>query len=806
MELDALTVLNQRYTVKRTLGEPGPFSITYVGQDVDSDDEYVIREFFPVHLVERADGKTSVEVSGSEAGDPFDSGLEYFRKESEVLANLRHEALPASYDAFAANGTYYRVRPHPSGTSLARGLEAKERLTEKAALTIMMPILGALHAAHENGLYHGGVSPRSIRLLEDGSVLLTNFRGAFFQLARETGTMSELVQPGTSAVEQYTPRGQQGPWTDVYAAAATICEMVTGTPLPEATGRLEGDDPVEARVQDADAFSTPAVREALIDALTVDPSKRLQSVDALIEVLTEASSRYDEGDDPGAYSILSVGADADGESADAEPEDEVEVISAQAETEPAVSTVEEAGASTGSGRTALLVGLPVLVLALGGGVWLMMSSGSTSTANEGSYQEYRARADSLFESGDYQTAEFLYNQALDLRDDDQYVQQRLEKMAALQQGGTQQYERRLREGDRLRARADSLYRAGAYSEAASQYSQALGSYYAARDVNPDGEAVQQRIQDIQERQKQIAKQQAGGDDAENLSVDRLAEFFRERGDQQLEENNLEAALEKYRQALEYSAGDEELQTIVDDLEQELEQQQRQDTFQARYNEGQAHLRTGEYEEAQTDFQRAAEIYPNNPDLQDALTEVNGQLEEERQQTQRYETYRAQGDSLLDVGNVDEAIASYEKALEIRPNDQYVQDRIEEARQEREEMELAQQEMEEQEQIREKLTDENGVYKTVDQPPQVQGGLPSLTEDASYPEAARDRGLEGRVYVQAVINPDGSVREAEVIRGLGEALDEEALRVVENAQFTPGTYNGEPVPARKTVWIQFQIQD
>jgi len=804
MELDALTVLNQRYTVKRTLGDPGPFSITYVGQDVDSDDEYVIREFFPVHLVERADGKTSVEVSGSGAGDQFDSGLEYFRKESEVLANLRHEALPASYDAFAANGTYYRVRPHLSGTSLARGLEEKEQLTEKAALTIMMPILGALHAAHENGLYHGGVSPRSIRLLEDGSVLLTNFRGAFFQLARETGTMSELVQPGTSAVEQYTPRGQQGPWTDVYAAAATICEMVTGTALPEATGRLEGDDPVEAKVQDADAFSTPAVREALIDALTVDPSKRLQSVDALIEVLTEASSRYDEGEDAGAYSILSGGADAGGESADAEPEDEVEVISARPETDPAVSTTEEAGASGSSERTALLVGLPVLVLALVGGAWLMMSSGSTSTANEGAYREYRSRADSLFESGDYQTAEFLYNQALDLRDDDQYVQQRLEKLEALQQGGRRQYDDRLREGDRLRATADSLYRAGSVGEAASQYSRALGSYYAAQDVNPDGEAVRQRIQAIQERQKQIAKQQAGGE--ANLSVDRLAEFFRERGDQQLEGGNLQAALEKYRQALEYSPDDEELQTVVDDLEQELEQQQRQETFQRRYNEGREHLRAGNYEEAQTDFQRAAEIYPNNPDLQDALAEVNDQLKEERRQTQQYETYRAQGDSLLDVGNVEEAIASYEKALEIRPDDQYVRDRIEEAQQEREEMELAQQEMEEQEKMREKLTDEDGVYKTVDQAPQVQGGLGSLTEEVVYPAEARDEGLEGRIYVQAVVDPDGSVREAEVIRGLGEALDQEALRVVKNAEFTPGTYNGEPVPARKTVWIQFQIRD
>jgi TonB family protein len=803
MELDPLTVLNQRYTVKRSAGDPGPFSITYIGQDVDSEEEYVIREFFPAHLVERESGQTSVEVVGADEGDQFDSGLEYFRKESEVLAELTHEALPASYDTFAANGTYYRVRPFRPGTSLARGLEEKESLTEKAALTLMMPILRALHEAHENGLYHGGVSPRSIRLLEDGEVLLTDFRGAFFQLARETGTMSKLVQAGTSAVEQYTPRGQQGPWTDVYAAAATICQLVTGEVLPESTDRLEGDDPVASRVQDADAFSTPAVREALIDALTVDPSKRLQSVDALIEVLTEASSRYDE-DEEGAYAILSA---ETGEEAatEEEPEDEVEVISARADSDATVSTAETRDESGGMGRTALLVGLPVLVLALGGGAWLMMSSGSTSAAEEGTYQEYRSRADSLFESGDYQTAEFLYNQALDLRGDDQYVQQRLEKLEAVQQG-SDQYQARLEEGDRLRSTADSLFQAGSYSEAASRYSQALGSYYAAQDVNPESEAVQQRIQEIQQRQEQIAKQQAGGGDGEDLSVSRLAEFFRQRGDQQLEAGNPQAALDKYQQALEYSPDDQELQTVIEDLEQEIEQQRRQSTFQTRYNEGQEHLRAGEYEEARADFQRASEIYPNNPDLQESLAEVNEQLKVEREQTQQYETFRAQGDSLLDVGDIEEAIASYEKALEVRPNDEYVQDRIEEAEQEQEEMELAQQEIEEQEQIREKLTDENGVYTTVDQPPQVKGGLGSLTEDASYPQAARDLGLEGRVYVQAVVNPDGSVREAEIVRGLGDALDQEALRVVENAEFTPGTYNGDPVPARKTVWIQFQIQD
>jgi TonB family protein len=805
MELPPLTVLNQRYTVKTTLGEPGPFSITYRGEDNDTDAEVVVREFFPAHLADRADGATSVEVGGDEDADLFDAGREYFRKESEVLADLRHEALPASYDFFSANGTAYRVRRRPSGITLAQGLDNRGTLSEKAALAVMIPVLGALEEAHEHGLYHGGVSPRTIRLVEEGEVLLTGFRGAFFQLARESGTMTDLVQPGTSAVEQYTPRGQQGPWTDVYAAAATICEIVTGAALPESTERLEGEDALEALVQDADVFSAPGVREALVDALVVDPSKRLQSVEALTSALTEASTRYDE--DAAAYTVLPSDTDEAADAGDDEDDpDEVEVLSAEAEEEPpARASAGGAGPDESSGgRRALLIGLPALVLALGGGAWFMMSAGSPSSAASGSYQEYRARADSLFEAGDYQTAEFLYNQALEVRGEDPYVQRRLERLEEIQREDSQRYQESLRRGDRVRATADSLFEAGAISEAANQYSRALGAYYSAQNANPEGEAVQQRIQSVQQRQKQIAKRQAGG--GGSLSVSQLADFFREQGDRQLEAGNLQAALDKYRQAAEYRPDNQELQKAIADLEEQVQEQERQRAFQARYNEGQEHLRAGEYPEAKADFRRAAEIFPDNPDLRSALEETNALLEKEQKRTRQYERYRARGDSLFDAGNFEAAVASYERALEIRSDDEYVQRRIEEANRELEEMRLAQEEMEEQRRKRQEQVGEDGVYKSVDQPPRVQGGLASLTEEASYPPEAQERGLEGRVYVEAVVNPDGSVREAKVLRGLGEALDQEALRVVKNATFAPGTYDGEPVPARKTVWIQFQLQD
>lgn len=801
MELAPLTVLNQRYTIKRTLGDPGPFDITYLGQDVDSDEEFIIREFFPAHLVHREDEKTSVEMDGEEEADLFDSGLEYYRKESEVLAELSHEALPASYDTFEANGTFYRVRPHPPSMSLEKGLENKGQLSEKAALTLLMPVLEALQLAHENGLYHGGVSPQTVRLLEGGEVLLTGFRGAFFQLARESGNMSELVQSGTSAVEQYTPRGQQGPWTDVYAAAATICQMVTGTTLPESTERLEGDDSLTSLVQDADVFSSPGVREALIDALAVDPSQRLQSVEALINALIESSTRYDENE--ASYSIIPVEPDS-GEQDFTSDEDEVEVLSTRTEgTRPARTSGRTRDGSS-SRKTALMIGIPALVLALGGGAWFMMSSGNASSATSGSYEEYRTRADSLFENENYETAEFLYNQALEIRGDDEHIQERLNKLEQLQQEGSEErYQRYLQRGSALKAEADSLYEAGEASEASSRYSRALGVFYSAQDADPDGEEAQSQIDAIQSRQEEIAKQQAGEGGSDGVSIEQMAQFFRQRADRQLEAGNLRAALDNYQEALEYTPNDSDLERAVSDLREQIQVQERERKFQSLYNEGQQLVRAGNYQEAKATFEKAEQVKPNDPQLQAALTRADSLLQAHQEQTVEYERYRARGDSLFEAGSFEAAIGSYKNALGIRSDDDYVKRRIEQANRELEEMRLARQQMEKEEQQRKELIDEDGVYKTVDQDPAVEGGLESLTQDARYPSEAQDQGLEGRVYVQVVVNADGSVREAEVVRGVGESLNEEALRVVRNADFVPGKYNGENVPARTTVWIQFR---
>jgi TonB family protein len=816
MELAPLTVLNKRYTIKRTVSDPGPFDIQYLGEDVDSTDRFLIREYFPTHLLRRASEKTSVEVKGGDdEAELYQAGLEYYRKESSVLAELEHEAIPSGYDCFEANGTYYRARPHRPSMTLAEGLQSRGTLSEKAALTVVVPILGALTEAHDAGLYHGGVSPRTIQLLEDGKVLLTGFRGAFIQLARREGTLDKIVQDGTSAIEQYTPRGNQGPWTDVYAAAATICEVVTGRTLPPAKERLEGDDAVEAIIEDAGAFSTPGVREALSNALTVDPSDRLQSAEALSQALVEASSRYDE--DAASYSILPVeeqaAADEEaGDAADAEDEGDVEVLTPAGRDDRPPASAEAGDDDAGSGstsRTALMVGVPLLLVLLGGGgAWFLISSGGASASSD-TYADYRSRADSLFANQDYREARRYYRQALEQREGDSYAQQRLERIeGVLQRSGQRQYEQRLARGDSLRRRAARLLEQGDTGTANRVYSRAMASYFSALDAVPgESEEVQQRINQVEKRQEQIARRRVSGAQGGSgngdggMNLDQIATFFKQQGDRQLEAGNLRSALQKYEQALEYRPNDDALQSTVTDLQNEIAAQEARRAARRSLERGRELLAEEDYAAAKSAFEEAADARPNSAAVQQALARADSLQQRQQRRQEQYKLYRSQGDDAFQQENFQAAVTAYKRALEYKPDDSYAQGQLEKARENLEEIQLARSKQEAEER---QVKGPDGIYKVVDESPQVRGGLAALHDEVDYPAQAEDQGVEGRVYIGVVVNADGSVRSAEVSRGIGAGCDEEALEVVRNAEFIPATYEGETVPARTTVFIQFNL--
>jgi periplasmic protein TonB len=102
--------------------------------------------------------------------------------------------------------------------------------------------------------------------------------------------------------------------------------------------------------------------------------------------------------------------------------------------------------------------------------------------------------------------------------------------------------------------------------------------------------------------------------------------------------------------------------------------------------------------------------------------------------------------------------------------------------------------------------EEDFFVVVEQMPELIGGLAELQSRIRYPEMARRAGIEGRVYVQFIVNERGEVEDPRVIRGIGGGCDEEAIRAVQQAQFRPGMQRGRPVRVQYSLPIVFRLQN
>ena len=83
----------------------------------------------------------------------------------------------------------------------------------------------------------------------------------------------------------------------------------------------------------------------------------------------------------------------------------------------------------------------------------------------------------------------------------------------------------------------------------------------------------------------------------------------------------------------------------------------------------------------------------------------------------------------------------------------------------------------------------------------------LKSHLHFPQIARDAGISGKVYIGFVIAKDGSIKNVEVLRGVGGALDEEALRVVKSMpNWNPGFHKGRPVNVKFVMPIVFALRN
>lgn len=106
----------------------------------------------------------------------------------------------------------------------------------------------------------------------------------------------------------------------------------------------------------------------------------------------------------------------------------------------------------------------------------------------------------------------------------------------------------------------------------------------------------------------------------------------------------------------------------------------------------------------------------------------------------------------------------------------------------------------------KIVEEEPTYfVAVEEMPEPIGGIQAIQSKIVYPEIAKRAGVEGKVYVLAFVNEQGTVTKAEIIKGLGAGLDEAALNAVKQTKFKPGKQRGKPVKVQVSIPIVFKLQ-
>lgn len=107
-------------------------------------------------------------------------------------------------------------------------------------------------------------------------------------------------------------------------------------------------------------------------------------------------------------------------------------------------------------------------------------------------------------------------------------------------------------------------------------------------------------------------------------------------------------------------------------------------------------------------------------------------------------------------------------------------------------------------------DEEEIFYFAEDPAEFPGGDRALykyiNDAVNYPIIAQENGIQGKVYVKFVVNEQGAVSNAEVLRGVDQSLNKEALRVINSLpNFKPGKQRGKPVKVYYNAVINFQLQ-
>ena len=236
------TILKDQYLIGLALGSGG-FGITYIGYDTILQRKIAIKEYFPSDFATRAQGITNISVFNSDIKvEQFEKGLGRFIEEGQKLAKFNSvSAIVDIYDSFIENSTGYIVMEYLEGITLKEYMKLNGKLTYDESIEMILPVIQALEQVHKDGIIHRDIAPDNIYLTIKQGTKLLDFGAARYATTSESKSLSVILKLGYAPEEQYQSKGEQGPWTDVYALCATMYHMMTGVIPQESIERVAID-------------------------------------------------------------------------------------------------------------------------------------------------------------------------------------------------------------------------------------------------------------------------------------------------------------------------------------------------------------------------------------------------------------------------------------------------------------------------------------------------------------------------------------------------------------------------------------
>lgn len=279
------TILHDRYLVGILLGFNGE-GATYIAYDRVISCKVLLREYMPVNLCTRVQGKPTISVNYNNLAK-YKAFMAEYTELNKSLARLRNNtSINPTLDMFAENNTTYTVFEYIEGYKLLDYLkENAGELTWEQVSRLFPPLFTTIGIIHNAGIIHRAISPETIYITAKGEIKLSGFCISSIRTIG-AGLDCELFK-GYAAPEQYSSSSssRQGTWTDVYGLSALLYRMLTGCMPTESIERIDNDNLCEPHSLNPNV--PKHVSRAIMDGMNISGNNRIQTVTELVTRLFE---------------------------------------------------------------------------------------------------------------------------------------------------------------------------------------------------------------------------------------------------------------------------------------------------------------------------------------------------------------------------------------------------------------------------------------------------------------------------------------------------------------------------------------